>query len=170
MKIMAQLALAATLGAVLCAAPRPLAAQEAGYQNAISANPFGLLLEFFNAEYERAVSQSSTLGIGGSTASFENEDSMEDQRYFNADVFFRYYPSGNVFEGWNFGVKGGVTNLDSGAYPGFGFDVNRTWLLGASGNFYVSLGFGLKRLVGDVPDGEIDVIPTFRIVNVGFAF
>ena len=32
----------------------------------ISANPFGLLLGFFNAEFERKVSESATLGVGGS--------------------------------------------------------------------------------------------------------
>ena len=31
---------------------------------------------------------------------------------------------------------------------GLGFDVNRSWLLGAQDNFYVGAGFGLKRLYG----------------------
>ena len=73
-------------------------------------------------------------------------------------------------------MKVGVTSMDDRTYPGFGFDANRSWLLGKNDNFYVGLGFGLKRLIGDIPEdgfGEPEgprIIPTFRIVNVGFAF
>lgn len=140
------------------------------YQQVISANPFGLLLEFFNAEYERVVSESSTAGIGGSFNQFN------DQTYFNADVFWRFYVQGTPLEGWAFGVKTGLTRGDliegtqaeDRTYFGIGFDVNRSWLMGANENFYIGLGFGLKRLLGT--DSDLTVVPTFRIVNVGFAF
>jgi hypothetical protein len=157
---------------VVCALAAPVRAQEAQppRQQVISANPFGLLLEFFNAEYERAVSESATMGIGGSYASYDDDLTEGDDSYLNTDVFVRYYPQGRVFDGWNFGAKAGLTRLDSGTYPGFGFDANRSWLLGRDENFYVGIGFGLKRLIGDVGPGEIDVIPTIRIVNVGFRF
>jgi hypothetical protein len=136
------------------------------YLNAISANPFGLLFELFNAEYERVMTESSTAGFGGSTFS------SSDQRYINADVFWRYYPSGQPMDGWAFGGKIGLTRLrDHGTYFGFGFDANRSWLLGKNNNFYVGIGFGLKRLVG-VPENEdlLSFVPTFRLVNIGFAF
>jgi hypothetical protein len=148
---------------VLCAPP---AWSQTQYKQAISANPFGLLLELFNGEYERVVSASSTAGVGGS---FYSQD---DADYVNADAFFRYYPQGRPLEGWTFGGKLGVTKVsDSGTYFGYGFDVNHSWLLGGSDNFYVGVGFGLKRLVG-VPEEDdlIDFIPTFRIINVGMAF
>jgi len=65
----------------------------------------------------------------------------------------------------------GVTRVNRKSYPGFGFDVNRSWLMGTSGNFYVGLGFGLKRLRGTSDaDFEPRFIPTFGIVNVGIAF
>ena len=156
-----------------------LEGQDAGhpYQQVVSANPFGLLLEFFNAEYERGVSESATAGIGGSYGSYElDSEAGTDFNYFNLDGFWRFYPSGSLFEGWNFGVKVGVTSMDDRTYPGFGFDANRSWLLGKNDNFYVGLGFGLKRLIGDIPEDEFGepegprIIPTFRIVNVGFAF
>jgi hypothetical protein len=131
----------------------------------VSANPFGLLLEFFNAEYERTVSQSSTGGFGGSFFSSGDDD------YFNADAFWRFYPSGVPLDGWAFGVKAGVTNVGDGTFFGAGFDVNRSWLLGVNDNFYVGIGFGLKRLVGaGDADLGLEVIPTLRIVNVGIAF
>jgi hypothetical protein len=137
-----------------------------GYMQVVSANPFGLLLEFFNAEYERVVTPSSAVGFGGSTIKWDN------RRYTNADVFWRFYPSGVPFDGWAFGAKVGITGIsDASNYFGFGFDVNRSWLLGASNNFYVGVGFGLKRLVGaSEVDNAPAVIPTVRIVNVGFAF
>ena len=135
-------------------------------QQVISVNPFGLLLEFFNAEYERVVSRSSTAGLGGSFISADGDD------YLNADVFWRYYTGPRPLEGWAFGVKAGITNVpDSGTYPGFGFDLNHSWIVGNDDNFYIGAGFGLKRLIGAGGENfELEVIPTIRIVNVGIAF
>jgi hypothetical protein len=166
---------AATIAIAGTFAATPAHAQDAPavqYQQAISANPFGLLLELFNAEYERVVSDASTVGIGGSY--FNRDDDVDgietDDRYTNADVFFRYYPQGRPLDGWAFGAKVGVTKVtDSGTYFGYGFDVNRSWLLGKNQNFYVGVGVGLKKLVGG-EDGDLEYIPTFRIVNIGFAF
>ena len=141
------------------------------YSNVISANPFGLVLLLFNAEYERAVTSTSTLGLGGSYISEEDDAGVEEE-YLNADVFWRFYPSARVYDSWAFGAKAGVTRIpDEGTFFGFGFDVNRSWLLGANDNFYVGVGFGLKRLVGTGDrDLELEIIPTVRIVNVGVAF
>jgi len=142
------------------ALPRP------AHQQVISANPFGLLLEFFNAEYERVVTGSSTAGIGGSMIS------LDDDNYINADLFWRYYPQGTPLEGWTFGTKAGITNVpDSGTFFGAGFDANRSWLLGANDNFYVGTGFGLKRLFGANQETfDVRFVPTIRLVNIGFAF
>jgi hypothetical protein len=161
-KLLALFAVFAVAGIV-----SPLAAQEGAdlRKNVISANPFGLLLELFNAEYERVVSETSTAGVGGSTIS------ADDDRYVNADVFWRYYPTGSPLNGWAFGVKTGITNVSDGTYWGYGFDVNRSWLLGRNNNFYVGIGFGLKRLIGaSDQDFDLQFIPTVRLVNVGIAF
>ena len=146
----------------------PLNAQqstESGAQQVLSANPFGLLLEFFNIEYERIISETTTFGIGGSFVS-------DDERYINADVFWRFYPGANALNGWAFGVKAGITEVsDHDTYFGYGFDVNRSWVLGPNNNFYVGVGFGLKRLYGaSDQDFSLDFVPTIRIVNVGIAF
>lgn len=165
--------LALFLLVALVAVPAPAFAQEAPgearYQQVVSANPFGILFEFFNAEYERVVNESWTMGFGGSFLS------TDDESYLNADVFARFYMTGVPLEGWAFGLKAGLTNVpDQGTYPGFGFDFNRSWLLGRSDNFYLGVGFGLKRLFGVGEEEEYDdllrFIPTFRIVNVGIAF
>lgn len=156
---------------ILAVSAAPVEAQsDVPHRNVISANPFGLLLELFNGEYERVVSESATAGVGGSyfTAS--------DIEYVNADAFFRFYPQGRPLDGWAFGAKAGVTSIDNaGTYFGFGFDVNHSWLLGRNENFYVGVGFGLKRLVGvseedEAIDDLLVFIPTIRIVNIGIAF
>ena len=124
------LVLAVVMGSLWRAAP---AAAQARAQ-VVSANPFGLLLELFNAEYERAVSSSVTAGSGGSFGSNEDENGFgetEESGYFNGDVFVRFYPSGRPFTGWNFGLKVGVTQQDGWASDdettnfGYGFDANR---------------------------------------------
>jgi hypothetical protein len=160
--LLSVLALAAA-GSSSLVAQEPL---QSAPKQVISANPFGLLLELFNAEYERVISESSTAGVGGSTFFGGDDD------YINADVFWRLYPSGNPLNGWAFGAKAGVTNLpDHGTYFGFGFDVNRSWVLGKRNNYYVGIGLGLKRLIGAGDQAfELEYIPTFRIVNVGIAF
>ena len=223
----------------------PLAAQQReDFQprNVISANPIGLLANIFNAEYERVISPTSTIGFGGSTSSFGNHteiyrdpgpfplppltgetdaygDSIDpdylqaieewydlagplseyaDIRYVNFDVFYRFYPGSRRSRtyaapiGWAFGMKAGLTSVDGagigdGTYLGYGFDFNRSWVLGPNDNFYVGLGFGLKRLFGvprvdsdygggvsaldgKLPFGGGDLYSTIRVVNVGFIF
>jgi len=177
----------------------PLNAQqstESGKQQVFSANPFGLILELFNAEYERVISRTSTIGFGGSTLkndhdiypeppilgtdefgfpiydwANEPDPITETDRYINFDVFWRFYPSGNPLVGWAFGAKLGITSVNDQTHLGYGFDLNRSWLLGPEENFYVGLGFGLKRLIGTTEaDDLIPVIPTIRIANVGFIF
>lgn len=150
----------------MISAPASVHAQTASgeRQQVISANPFGLLLDIFNAEYERKVSESATAGFGGSYFS-------RDDQYVNADVFYRFYPNGTPLDGWAFGVKAGMTKItDESTYFGYGFDVNRSWVLGKNQNFYAGLGFGLKRLVRGDDSFGLRYIPTFRIVNVGIAF
>ena len=185
----------------------PLTAQqreEFQPRNVISANPFGILFELFNAEYERVISPTTTIGFGGSTIKTEDEiyqdppvigtdeygfpiydysePRYETHQYVNFDVFWRFYPGSNRTRtynapvGWAFGAKMGITAVDGGTYFGYGVDLNRSFVLGPDDNFYVGLGFGLKRLLGSPQDeaGEpilgLSLIPTIRIVNVGFIF
>ena len=226
----------------------PLTAQQSeDFQpkNVISANVIGLLTNTFNAEFERVISPTSTIGFGGSTAStewhgdmdmgpppeppitgtdasgfpiFNHNDpaylqalndwemlsnTVEEARYINFDVFYRFYPGSRRTRtykapiGWAFGMKMGLTAVNGagrgdGAYFGFGFDMNHSWVLGPDDNFYIGLGFGLKRLLGvpkvtdsyyggyggekrsalegKLPFGGGDLYPTIRIINVGFVF
>ena len=165
-------------------------------QHVFSANPFGLLFQLFNAEYERVISETSTIGFGGSTLRTEDETYQEPpiigtdefgdpiydwanepdpiiktDRYVNFDVFWRFYPSGNPLVGWAFGAKVGITSVSDATHLGYGFDLNRSWVLGPRENFYVGLGFGLKRLIGAPEEADlVPLVPTIRIANVGFIF
>jgi len=151
-------------------AQRPPPPPPPAYDHLVSLNPFGLLLEFYNLEFERPVSDASTLGVAGSLYQGNRlvDGGEERDEYINFDVFWRFYPAGRPMDGWAFGAKVGLTRIDGGTNSGFGFDVNRSWLLGANDNFYVGVGVGLKRLLGSPVDTRF--IPSFRLVNLGFAF
>ena len=140
----------------------------------VSANPFGLMLNWFNAEYEQRVSPSITVGAGGSFLSNNDVD------YVNSDAFLRYYPAGAALNGFALGAKAGLTRIDDscGAYCGrgntrtafgIGVDTNYSRVVGKGQHLYVGAGFGLKRLF-NAGDSALKVIPTVRIVNVGVAF
>lgn len=149
------------------AQPQPLPTPEPAplqTHQVISANPFGLVFDLFNVEYERKASETTTAGVGGSFYSVDSGD------YLNADVFYRFYPRGRPLSGISLGVKAGVTHVDSDDYFGVGFDVNWSWVLGKGDHFYMSTGFGLKRLFGTGDDDVLAILPTLRILNVGIAF
>jgi hypothetical protein len=57
------------------------------HHQTISANPFGLMVEWFNAEYERKLTGSATFGLSGSTTAWGDVDLT------NGNLFVRYYPS-----------------------------------------------------------------------------
>lgn len=163
------LACAAALGLAPISAVQ--AQETLQYQQVISANPLGLLFEFFNAEYERVLTPYSTAGVGGSFFSADGEDEFDDgnDTYVNADAFWRYYPQGYALDGFAFGVKAGLTRVNGSTFPGAGFDANYSWLLGKKRNFYVGVGIGAKRLFG-ADDELLEYVPTIRLVNIGFAF
>ena len=131
----------------------------------ISGNPFGLVLDLVNAEYEVRAGSAVTVGAGASRASWGADGGRP---YVNGDVFVRYFPGGQVFDGRSFGVKAGMTQFPGSGrtYFGLGVDANQTWMLNR--HFAFSTGFGLKRLIGDETDGPL-IIPTLRL-NVGVGF
>jgi hypothetical protein len=161
----AVIVLAATASAVVAQPTSPpYGPTPSATRHVVSANPFGLLFGLFNAEYERTVNDPLTVGAGGSF--FEDGDND----YVNADLFVRYYPSGRPLDGWAFGVKAGLTNVGSGTYPGVGVDVNWSRVMGRRDNFYLGIGFGLKRLLGADGSYVVPLVPTIRLVNIGVAF
>ncbi len=84
----------AVLGAVVLAVSTNAAHAQEGtkapvpHNQTISANPFGLMVEWFNAEYERKLTNTTTFGVSGSTTAWGAVDLT------NGNLFFRYYPEG----------------------------------------------------------------------------
>lgn len=176
--------------AVLTAAPSPLAAQPllplglAGASSPtdvtqqLSVNPFGLMVDLFNIDYEKRATDSVTFGVGGSTAMMDTYEyastppygsTTRRERYVNGDVYARFYPAGSALDGLAFGVKVGLTQVpNQGSFFGYGFDLNHSRIAGE--HFYMGYGFGLKRLLGvDKKAFDLEYVPTFRL-NVGVGF
>ena len=132
----------------------------------ISANPFLLMAEYANVEFERKHTETRTFGVSASSLGFGDAD------YRNFQAFYRYYPQGASLTGFYVGGRTGLHRVSaadlSGNAFGLGFEVGYGWLFGAERNFAVSLGAGATRLWGE--DGGSAVIPTFRLINVGWSF
>lgn len=134
----------------------------------ISANPFGLVTEFYNAEYEIRVADGLTAGAGASRRGWYLFGEGESPR-LNGDAFVRYYPGGRAFNGIALGLKVGATRLpNERTLPGAGFDLNHSYAF--TDHVVVSTGLGMKRLLGrDRADYAPAVVATFRL-NVGIGF
>ena len=140
----------------------------AGPGQAFTANPFLLILKDFNLEYERRHLGSTTFGVSTSGIG------VGDAEYRNLQGFYRYYPQGLSLSGFYVGGRGGLHRVSvddkSGTFLGVGFELGYTWLLGSQRNFSVSIGAGATRLFGgDLNDVSL-VVPTVRLVNLGWAF
>jgi hypothetical protein len=181
--------------ALLCSAPAfaqtPAAPSTTGTPSqTLSLNPFGLLLEWYNVEFERKIA--SGVSIGASAAGLHDE-------FWDVDLLARYYPQGDALRGFYLGARGGVVGLELTRYeyqapppgvppgrgvpvypiarretrlvPAAGLEVGYNWLLGSKKNIAIGLGFGLSRLLDDDNgDYYMPVIPHWRVVNVGIAF
>ena len=182
---------AAAAALVLCSAPARAQTvvvpdTTARYQNVLSANPLGLLLGYYNAEYERAISTTSTVGLSGAYFS------IEDDELAVVEAKYRYYPQARPFSGFSVGGSLGYGQLNdepdefitvadsrpvaqqqsetSSAFL-FGIELDYNWLVGRDRRFFIGTGIGARRLFGgDVDTDTPVVIPTIRLVNVGFAF
>lgn len=146
----------------------PVGADDMPHQ-VISGNPIGYIVDLFNAEYEARASRFVTFGAGASRLGWGPDGFNRNEPYLNGDVFLRYYPGGEAFNGLAFGVKAGYTQLPGdGEFLGVGFDANHSVMLNR--HFYLGTGLGLKRLLRN-PDGLFAVryIPTFRF-NLGVGF
>ena len=151
------------------AAPSP-----ATVNQIVSFNPFGIVLNWANVEFERKVGEAVTVGASASHFPYFEQS--------NAALLVRWYPERKALEGVYLGARVGAyafKNYDSyfeflertTVMPGAGFEIGRNWLLGPGNQIAIGVGFGLTRIVGggrayDVPS----VLPAFRLVNVGVAF
>jgi hypothetical protein len=168
------LAVAAVIACLSVASATSASAQDGTrppvpHNQVLSANPFGLMFEWFNADYERKINESTTWGASASFLSLD-----DDADYVNAQLAYRYYPQGAALSGFYLGGKGGLHHVglddESGQFFGVGFELGYNWLLGAKKNVSIGMGAGATRLFGGDLDGASLTIPTVRLVNVGIAF
>ena len=140
--------------------------------NLISANPFGMVLGWYNIEYERVVGHRNTVAL---SASHVEPGDNDTGTFINLNG--RYYPN-QALHGFFVGGRLGVTHIDSGSKSGtgysLGFELAYSWLLGEEERLGLSLGGGLNRIFGgdleEVFSGAERVVwPSIRI-NVGWAF
>lgn len=163
--------------AVCCAAaiaPRNALAQAPGTRlpvantQAVSTNPFLLMFEYGNVEYERKHTESGTFGASVSRSGAGGFN------YTNGQGFYRYYPQNAALTGFYIGGRGGVHRVagrsESAVFFGAGVEIGYSWLLGRERHFALSIGGGATRLFGGDFDGASVVVPTLRLVNIGWSF
>lgn len=139
--------------------------------NLISANPIGLLFEWYNGEYERAVNSTASLAVAASRFDFDGPT------YTSIDGIGRYYPSGKALRGFSFGVSVGFVDVDAncsdfcsdedGTSATIGVRGDYVWILGRDQRFSVATGIGAKRLINDNLGTE--GLPIGRL-SIGYAW
>ena len=136
----------------------------------ISVNPFLLLAEWFNVEFEHKTGERATLGLQASLVTLD----AGAEEYQSVNAIYRYYPQGAALTGFYFGPRAGIfrveDGLDEATVFGAGFELGYNWLLGADANFAIGLGIGASRLFGGDLDNDSAFLPTVRLINVGWAF
>jgi hypothetical protein len=178
---------AAAAAACLFAAV-PAAAQDADSASAyvpaqaISFLPLHAAFGFYAGDYERAVGQTVTAGLGASYFSLGGDE--DEFRYSSVEAKLRYYPSGDPLNGLSFGLTAGPTfvsaddDFDGEAEAdedltafGIGFEIARSHLMGVERHFYYGYGAGFKRLfvVSGAESGAELALPTLRL-SIGYAF
>jgi hypothetical protein len=183
-----RLTAAAALAGLLAAVPA--AAQDADSiaapirTNVISILPFHAAIGFYAGDFEHAMNNTTSVGLGASY--FEmggggEEDDDPGFQYGSAEAKLRYYPSGDVLSGLSFGLTAGPTWVtadddfdgasESATALGIGFEIAKSRLMGVDRRFYYGYGGGLKRLfiVNGEAEGSETTIPTLRL-SVGYAF
>jgi hypothetical protein len=146
---------------------------------AISILPLHAAFGFYAGDYERAVGQTVTAGLGASY--FSLGDSGDEFGYSSVEAKLRYYPSGDPLNGLSFGLTAGPTFLagesDAGGVDedvtamGIGFEIARSHLMGIERHFYYGYGAGFKRLfvMSGEDSGAEMALPTLRL-SIGYAF
>jgi hypothetical protein len=171
----------------LAASGSPLQAQ--GPSRIISINPFLPLAGSFQGEFETRVRDNMSVAVSASHLDFGDEDN----RYTNADIKLRLYPSERALEGFGIAAGLGIGRLSnvettqcfgfpaercdyqrrSTTGPAFSVEMQYQWLLGRNRNTAVTAGGGAKRYyIDDSPNGYdvfSEYVPTLRL-TIGYAF
>ena len=165
----------ASMAAAASASAQSASENRAGMprMNLISSNPIGVLFEWYNAEYERALNTTTSLGVAATSYD------LDDVRYSSIDGIARYYPSGRALRGFSIGMSAGFVDVDdkndgcqfcedeSGTAATIGVRGDYVWILGRDQRFSVATGIGAKRLLGR--DIGTEGLPIGRL-SIGYAW
>lgn len=144
------------------------------HNQVLSTNPFGLVVKWFNLEYERKLTPAVTLG--GSVSHVGELD------HSGGTVMLRWYPQQTPLDGFYLGLRAGAYGFKSYTYefrtsrerdvvvPGAGVELGYNWLLGPKQNVSVGTGLAMTRYYrGGDAYSVPSVLPGLRL-NVGIAF
>jgi len=163
----------------LCAISLPAVAQStdatrAGIArvNLVSANPIGLLFEWYNGELEHAFQPTASIAVAGTSYD------LDDARYTSLDGIIRYYPSGRALRGFSVGGSVGFVNVNEDPCGEFcnqndfsaatiGVRGDYVWILGRDQRFSVQTGIGAKRILSNKSD--VEGLPIGRL-SLGYAW
>ena len=170
----AVIAAIASMAAVSSATAHAAAETRSGIvrHNLFSANPIGILFEWYNGELERAVN--STVSVAAAATSYD----FDDNRYTSIDGIGRYYPAGKALRGFSIGMSVGFVDIrdaqdcefcedDTGTAATLGVRGDYVWILGRDQRFTVATGIGAKRLLGN--DIGTEGLPIGRL-SIGYAW
>ncbi|MEO8193344.1 MAG: DUF3575 domain-containing protein [Gemmatimonadales bacterium] len=142
--------------------------------NLVSANPIGLLFQWYNGEFEHAMSATASLAIAGSSYDFE------DARYSSVDGIVRYYPGARALRGFSVGASAGFVDMrddnsciefgcedQSGTAGTIGVRADYVWILGRDQHFSAEAGIGAKRILSNQLGTE--GLPIGRL-SIGYAW
>ena len=140
-------------------------------RNLISANPIGLLFEWYNGEYERAISTTASLAVAASTFDFWEDG----ERYTSIDGIARYYPQARALRGFSVGASLGFVDFDAcddcfdddATSATIGIRGDYVWIIGRDQSFSVATGIGAKRILSN--DLGTDFLPIGRL-SIGYAW
>ena len=166
------------------------------HNQVVSTNPFGAIVQWYNGEYERKISPTTTVGASASH--------FVEGELSTATALARWYPQRAALDGFYLGARAGAYRVKTQEYeyhappprpanptgqtnppyptsptyrerttvaPAVGLEIGYNWLLGPNQNVSVGIGVGVTRTFGNGRSHELPpVLPSVRLVNIGYAF
>jgi hypothetical protein len=145
---------------------------DSGFNQGIKVGPFGFILGFYNATYERKLKDKSSFTVGARFSNFDLEVDEFTSFGFNASyrIYFKEAITGPYFApGISFGSNSSETtdsfsNIRPGAVVGW------QWIFGGGFMMDLNIGAGYRLGFGDNVNADFDgVRPNFQY-SIGYAF
>jgi hypothetical protein len=141
--------------------------------NLVSANPIGLLFQWYNGEFEHVVAPTVSLALAASSYD------LDGPTYSSVDGIARYYPAARALRGFSIGASVGFIDInddndncfgcsdESGSSATLGVRADYVWILGRDQHFTAAAGIGAKRLLTN--DFGTEGVPIGRL-SIGWAW